>query len=111
VHFWRIIAKGEILKRGYVFKDGLLAELVDLELDVVFNDKLWQQSFRASILDEAGRSTMITGQFYAHNTLPASPLLHLREGAAHATFDGKEGTGWLEVAWPPGYLEHNAAAG
>jgi hypothetical protein len=111
VHFWRFIALGKINLRGYVSKDGLLAEITDLDLDVTFNDELWQQSFVAKITDEAGRHTEVAGEFYAHFPLIPSDLLTLREGAARATYDGKPGIGWMEVAWPPAYLEYVQANG
>jgi hypothetical protein len=111
VHFWRFIALGKIHLRGYVFKEGLLAEVTSVKLDVTFSDDLWQQHLLASVFDEAGRTTEVKADFYAHYTLVPSQLLHLREGAARATFDGRPGTGWMEVAWPPGYLDHVAANG
>lgn len=111
VHFWRFIALGRVNLRGYVFKDGLLAEVTGLEIDVTFNDALWQQKLRATVTDEAGRTTLVEAEFYAHYTLIPSDKLHLREGAARATYDGRPGTGWMEVAWPPSYLEHVAANG
>ena len=106
VHFWRFIALGRINLRGYVSKDGLLAEITALDLDVEYNDDLWQQNFTAHITDEAGRETRVEGQFYAHYALIPSDLLTLREGAARATYDGKPGIGWMEVAWPPAYLDY-----
>ncbi len=109
VHFWRFIALGQVNLRGYVFKDGLLAEITDLALEVTFDDALWQRTVAATITDEAGRRTVVKAEFYAHYALVPSPLLTLREGAARATYDGKPGIGWMEVAWPPAYLDHVAA--
>jgi hypothetical protein len=111
VHFWRFWALGQVNLRGYVFKDGLLAEITDVQTDIKFDDALWQQSMTATIIDEAGRTTKVTTEFYAHYTLKADPTLHLREGASRATFDGSPALGWLEVAWPPAYLDYVAANG
>jgi hypothetical protein len=111
VHFWRFIALGQVHLRGYVFKDGLLAEVTGLDLDIAFGDDLWQQRMTAVVTDEAGRTTEVVADFYAHYTLVPDPKLHLREGAARARFDGRPGVGWMEVAWPPAYLEHVAANG
>ena len=111
VHFWRFIALGKINLRGYVVKDGLLAEVTALEIDVTFSDDLWQQQLVATVTDEAGRTTEVRADFYAHYLLVPSPDLSLREGAARATYDGKPGIGWMEVAWPPSYLENVAANG
>jgi len=111
VHFWRFLALGRVHLRGYVFKDGLLAEVTSVELDVTHDEALWQQQLSAQVTDEAGRITAVKADFYAHYTLAPDPALTLREGAARATFDGRPGTGWLEVAWPPAYLAHIAANG
>lgn len=111
VHFWRFIALGKVNLRGYVFKDGLLAEVTAVDLDVRYSDDLWQQSLTARVTDEAGRETLVEADFYAHYTLVPSDLLHLREGAARVRYDGKPGVGWMEVAWPPAYLEYVKANG
>ena len=111
VHFWRFIALGRINLRGYVFKDGLQAEVTAVDLDVTFSDDLWQRTATAIITDEAGRTTEVKAEFYAHYLLIPSADLSLREGAARATYDGKPGIGWMEVAWPPAYLDYVTANG
>jgi len=111
VHFWRFIALGQIHLRGYVFKDGLLAEITDVDFKMTYSDDLWQQKMVATITDEAGRTTNVVADFYAHYTLIPSDVLHLREGAARATYDGKPGIGWIECAWPPAYVAYVAANG
>ncbi|MFW2828719.1 DUF7064 domain-containing protein [Sphingomonas sp. ID0503] len=108
IHWWRFLVHGRMHLRGYVVKDGLMAEVTDVQSDVTFDEALWQQRLTATVTDEAGRRTEVTAEFYAHYTLRADAKLHLREGAARATFDGRPGNGWLEVAWPPAYLEHAA---
>ena len=30
----------------------------------------------------------------------------LMEGGGSATIEGREGAGWMEVAWPKAYLDH-----
>lgn len=111
VHFWRLIGLGQVVLRGYVVKDGLMAEITEVALDIHYDAGLWQQRMTAIVTDEAGRTTEVRAEFYAHYTLVPSPLLSLREGAARATFDGRPGIGWMEVAWPPAYLDHVAASG
>lgn len=111
VHWWRFWALGKEHLRGYVFKDGLLAEVTEVKNDIVLDDVLWHQTLTATILDEAGRTTTVTADFASHYTLIPSDTLHLREGAGRATYDGKPGVGWLEMAWPPAYLAYVAANG
>lgn len=111
VHYWKFLVGGREHLRGYVCKDGLLAEVVDVQSKIVFDDNAWQKSLTTTILDDAGRTTEVHAEFYATYPLVPDPLITLREGAARATFDGKPGNGWLEVAWQPSYLAHMAANG
>ncbi|MDB5577855.1 MAG: hypothetical protein JWR80_3031 [Bradyrhizobium sp.] len=111
VHFWRFIALGQIHLRGYVFKDDLLAEVTDVDFQMTYSDDLWQQKMVATISDEAGRETEVIADFYTHYTLIPSDVLHLREGAARTTYDGRPGIGWMECAWAPSYLAYVAANG
>ena len=111
VHFWRFIALGKVNLRGYVAKDGLLAEVASVDLDISYSDDLWQRRMTATVTDETGRSVEVSADFYAHYTLVPSDKLHLREGAARTSVDGEVGTGWMEVAWAPAYLDHVKANG
>ncbi len=105
VHYWRFFALGREHLRGYVLKDGLMAEVVGLQTEVVFDDKLQQQTLMSTIVDDAGRTTELRAEFYAHYTLLPVPETSLREGAAKASYDGAPGVGWMEVGWPTQYLE------
>jgi len=99
VHFWHMHALGWTRNWGYVFKDGLLAEVIDVELDVDFTDTYAQQAMRATLTDEAGRKTFIEGEFYAWYPLIPDPNVSLIESAARAQIDGAEGVGWMETTW------------
>lgn len=106
VHFWHLHALGDTTLYGYVFKDGLMAEVVDIdftwERDASFN----QHRLDAVLTDDAGRKTTVEADFYAHFPLMPDPAVTLTEGAARARFDGVEGIGWMEVAWQTAYLDH-----
>ena len=100
VHFWKQNALGRTVVRGYVFKEGLLAEVTDVTVD-------WQgdANFRHTQY-EAGRKTTISVDVYAHYPLIPDPAIVLNETAGRATIDGKPGLGWMEMAWPKAYLDH-----
>lgn len=106
VHFWHLNALGETRLMGYVFKDGLMAEITDLDVAVDFDARFVQQRLEATITDEAGRTTRVVADFYAHGVLIPSADITLNESAARMTMDGKQGVGWLEHAWPSDYLAH-----
>ena len=83
-----------------------MAEVTAVDPDITYSDDLWQQRATMTITDETGRTVQVEAEFYAHYTLIPSDKLHLREGAARTLVDGEAGTGWMEVAWPPAYLDY-----
>lgn len=111
VHFWHLHALGKTEVRGYVFKDGLMARVSDVEVDVEYDGDWWQQRYTATIRDDAGRTTTVSTEVFAGYTLVPDPGIHLRESAGVATIDGKTGVGWMECAWPKTYLDHITANG
>jgi hypothetical protein len=111
VHFWHIQALGRTEVRGYVYKLGLMAAVVSVDVAVEFDKDYWQRRYSAKILDEAGRVTTMTTEVFGHYTLAPDPGFHLRESGGRATIDGKQGVGWMEIAWPTAYLEHLGKSG
>ena len=111
VHFWELQALGRTELRGYVFKDGLMAEVSDLTVAWEHDTDFRQTQFDATLQDEAGRVTSVSVNFFAHYPLIPDPALVLNEGAGRALIDGKQGLGRLEVAWPIDYLAHIKSTG
>ncbi len=106
VHFWHLQALGSTKLLGYVFKDGLMAEVTDLDFTWQHDEDFNQTKLDATLTDEAGRTTTVEVDFFGHYPLVPHPELVLVEGAGRAKIDGRNGVGWLEVAWPVAYLEH-----
>lgn len=106
MHFWRYQALGQTLNRGFVFKNGLMAAVADVEISVEFDKDFRQQHYTAKVTDDVGRTTELSTQVFGHYTLVPDPGFHLRESGGRATIDGKPGTGWLEIGWPKSYLDH-----
>lgn len=111
VHFWEFYALGRRQVRGYVFKDGVMAEITDLSVDWEGDKFLNQESFSCDIVDEAGRSTRVKANVFGVFPLPAASNFVLNEGAAHIEIDGNLGSGWMEMGWPISYLKHIAETG
>jgi hypothetical protein len=111
VHFWHIQALGRTEIRGYVFKEGVLAAVARVEVEIEFDKDYWQRRYTAKITDEAGRHTTMTTEVFGHYTLLPDPGFHLRESGGRATIDGRQGVGWMEIAWPTSYLEHIGKVG
>lgn len=106
VHFWHLHALGSTKLLGYVFKDGLMAEVTGLDYTWEHDGDFNHRQLDAVLTDEAGRTTTVTVDFFGHYPLVPHPDLVLMEGAGRALIDGREGAGWMEVAWPTAYLDH-----
>ncbi len=110
IHYLRCLALGREIIRGYIFKDNTLAEIVSVNSNVHYDDRLIQQQLYTRIVDDLGRSITAEADFYAHHSMNASPTWQLREGAASARFDGQQGLAWVECGWPISYLDSVAPA-
>ena len=106
IHFWHLNALGQTSVRGYVMKDGLMAEIADLDVEWTFDEQFRQKTLAARIRDEADRRTDLTAEFFSHGVLVPSDDLTLNEAGARIWVDGREGAGWLEFAWATDYLAH-----
>jgi hypothetical protein len=111
VHFWHFHALGKEHVRGYVYKDGLMALVDTVEVDVDYDKDYWQTGYRARIMDSAGRETNVEADVYGVYTLVPDPRCSLNESGAKARIDGKQGVGWMECCWPTEYLAHIRANG
>lgn len=106
VHFWQIHVGGRIDLRGYVYRDGAMAEVASVDVGFETDERYWQQRISATVRDTAGRDVKISGRYFAHFPLSPSPTCVLIEGAMDCEIDGRAGTGWTEFMWPAAYLEH-----
>lgn len=105
VHFWKIEARGRTELRGYVFRDGVMAEMDAVDVDWQNDAQYRHTHIDATLRDSAGRSTRVRGEYFAHFPMPPVPTCTLMEGAMRCEIDGKPGVGWTEVMWPTAYLE------
>ncbi|MGQ0620148.1 MAG: DUF7064 domain-containing protein [Panacagrimonas sp.] len=106
VHFWQIQARGRTDLRGYVFRDGRMAEVDGVEIDFDKDAQYRQTRIDAVVHDTAGRTTRVTGNFFAVYPMIPGPHTTLNEGALRCEIDGKAGVGWSEFMWPTAYLDY-----
>jgi hypothetical protein len=106
IHFWHLNALGQTYLRGYVAKDGLMAEISGIDISWTLDEQFRQKTLDATVRDEAGRTTILRAEFFSHGVLIPSPDLTLNEAGARMWLDGAEGAGWLEFAWQTDYLRH-----
>lgn len=106
IHYWRCLALGKEVIRGYVVKGGVMADVIRVDSDIEFDDRFFHQKLVTTLYDEAGRTTEIAAEFYAHYTIQPAPEFQLREAAARATYDGQPGIAWTEVGWQTSYVNY-----
>lgn len=108
VHFWEFYALGERQVRGYVFKDGLMAEITDLDVTWQGDAQYNQTAYQCRLRDGAGRETFVQAEVFGVYPLVADTDFVLNEGASLIEIDGQHGSGWMEMGWPMSYLRHIA---
>lgn len=106
VHFWQIQARGRTELRGYVFRDGRMAEVDSVEVDYRNDSQYRHTHIEAVVHDTAGRTSKLKGEYFGHFPLLPVPSCTLFEGTMRCEIDGKPGVGWSEFMWPTAYLEH-----
>lgn len=106
VHFWDLNALGRPNLRGYLVKNGMMAELTKVDIAWTLDAQFLHQTLEGTLTDEAGRETTLKAEFYSHSVLQPCDELTLNEAGARIWVDDKEGAGWMEFAWATDYLEH-----
>lgn len=106
VHFWQIQVEGRIDLRGFVHRDGLMAEVSAVDVDFALDGQARQQRIDATVHDTAGRITRVCGEYFAHFPVVPVPNCTLLEGALRCEIDGRAATGWTEFMWPTAYLDY-----
>jgi len=109
VHFWEVEALGRKVLRGYVLRDGLMAEVTGVDVRFEHDARLAHTAVVADVRDELGRSTLVEGRTFALYPFVVSPQVTLNEGSMSMTIDGAPGVGHVEMCWPSAYLEHVCA--
>jgi hypothetical protein len=107
IHFFKMEYLGRHLIRGYVFKDGHMSQITDVNvIDFELDAEMIHKAIEVRITDLAGRSTHIAGTHFAHQVYPIDELNILNEVALTTVIDGKPGLGWCEMYWDSRYLAH-----
>jgi hypothetical protein len=105
VHFTQDFVLGESNLRGYVFRDELTAEITALDVDVDIGDDMVHDRFVATIDDDAGRTTTVTGKTFAHTEFPAAPTTTIIVCSDTVEIEGRPGVGQLDLLWSKDYLD------
>lgn len=111
IHVMELQAFGRTTLHGYVQKDGVIGTVLDLGVDITYDDRMIHTAIAATIDDDEGRSTTVTCRQGADLVWPVSPNLLLHEASMHATVDGRDAVAYMEMAWPPSYIEYHRSRG
>jgi len=107
VHFFKMEYLGRHLVRGYVFKDGHMSQITDVNvIDFELDADMIHKAIEVSIKDQAGRTTHVTGAYFGHRVYPIDELNILNEVAMTTVIDGRPAVGWCEFYWDSRYLDH-----
>jgi hypothetical protein len=106
LHFWQIDVAGRTDLRGYVVRDGLMAEVADVVVDFEVDEAYRQKTINTQVRDTAGRTVTVSGEYFAHFELPPVPSCTLIEAGMTCEIDGIPGSGWTEFMWPTEYLAY-----
>lgn len=111
IHAMELQHFGKTTLHGYVHKDGVFATILGMDAELTFDERFMHTQVSATIQDDEGRTTEVTGRQGGDLQWPVSSRLCIHEAAMHTTVDGVRGVGYLECAWPPEYVGHHRTDG
>jgi hypothetical protein len=106
VHFMELHAMGNRIIHGYVWRDGQMGELTDLDVTYEFDEDFWHTSAVAVVTDEHDRVTTMKGEVFARYLMTPHPESSNHEGSMRLTIEDVPGVGHLEMQWQRGYLDY-----
>jgi hypothetical protein len=106
VHFMELHAMGNRLVRGYVWRDGQMGEITDLDVTYEFEEDFWHTSAIAVARDELDRTTTMKGTVFARYKMEPHPMSSNHEGSLRLEIEGVPGVGHLEMQWQKPYLDY-----
>lgn len=106
VHLSDLFAYGRRDLVGYVFRDGVMASVLDADWDVDYDERWMQKRFAVTVQDDAGRRTTVRADAFADFVFPVSPDATLMDAMLRVEIDGRAGAAFSDFLWPPAYLEH-----
>lgn len=105
IHFFEMDAFGRRQVRGYLYRDGLLRNLVAVECEIDYDDQMVHRRLRATVVDTDGRTAQVDARTFANAQMEFDPMVYLNEAALELEIDGQPGTGWCEFCWNRNYLD------
>lgn len=105
VHFFEMQSFGRRQLRGFLYKDGVMRHLAEVDYDFTYDDTMMHKTMWTRVTDTADRSVMIDCKALGNIQLEYDPMIFLNEAGLTLEIDGKPGVGWCEFCWNRNYLE------
>ncbi|QIG54727.1 hypothetical protein G6N82_11690 [Altererythrobacter sp. BO-6] len=105
VHFFELHSFGAVHLRGFVFRDGAMAQVTRVSHEFHYDEEMHHDVINATVHDDLGRSTLIECERFAKFEFRADPMIALKESAIRVRMGEEEGTGWCEFCWNRNYLD------
>lgn len=105
MHFFEMQAFGRTEVRGFLFKDGVMRHIADLDYEFVFDDEMLQRTFQVTVTDTDGRKSFIDYKMFEFLRSSHDPKTCINTGCATLEFDGTPGVGVCEFNWNKDYFD------
>jgi hypothetical protein len=105
VHMFEMQSFGSVHVRGYVFKDGVMGNIMSTDYDITYDDAMFQQALRVTVNDSEGRTVTVNSETFATIQNAWDPEVYLNEAALKVDIEGNTGTGWVEFCWNRKYYD------
>jgi hypothetical protein len=106
VHLMDLHAYGRSWLRGYVLREGTMAEITSVDWNYELDEDFFHRGMKATVHDDAGRATTVKLlDTPAELEYPINPRLTLIDLIGHAEIDGAPASSYAEMSWPPEYLQ------
>ncbi|MCB2051677.1 MAG: hypothetical protein KDE63_09625 [Novosphingobium sp.] len=105
MHFFEMQAFGRTEVRGFLFRDGEMRHIANLDYDFEYDDDMLQKTFNVIVTDTGGRKSQIN--YTVFRMLKSdydNTLIHT--GCSTLEFDGAPGVGVCEFAWHKDYFDY-----
>jgi hypothetical protein len=106
IQFTQDYVLGRSNVRGYVYRDGEMAQINSVDCDYELRDDMVHTAFEAVIEDDLGRTTTIRGKTYAHMEFPFPPITTLVVCSQTVEIEGRPGTGQFDLLWTTEYIDY-----
>lgn len=105
MHFFEMQAYGRTELRGFLFKDGDMQHIANIDYDFTFGDDMLQKTFHVTITDVTGRASVVDYKMFGTLQSSHDPKTVINTGCANIEFDGVPGIGICEFNWNRDYFD------